>query len=119
MMMAQEIIAAKSEELHQIVDEVVTVISDGVQEGTPIHEVELKTFRTLLRAGQTALQLLVDCLCDGDLGEELTLPVGRTLQRSSEPQKRPYVSIFGELDIQGYVTTSSTTNRRCASRGCK
>jgi len=29
-MMAQELIAAKSAELHQIVDEVVTIVSDGV-----------------------------------------------------------------------------------------
>jgi len=102
-MMAQELIAAKSAELHQIVDEVVTIVSEGVQEGMPIHEVELRTFRSLLRAGHAALQLLVDCLGDGDLGKEHQLPDGRTLKRSSDVQKRPYVSIFGELDIKRYV----------------
>ena len=102
-MMAQELITAKSEELHQIVDEVVTIVSDGVRECTPIHEVELRTFRRLLRAGHAALQLLVDCLGDGDVGEEHQLPDGRTLKRSPDVQKRPYVSIFGELDIQRYV----------------
>jgi hypothetical protein len=102
-MMAQELIAAKSAELHQIADEVVTLVSDGVREGMPIHEVELKVFRRLLGAGHAALQLLVDSLGDGDLGEEHQLPDGRTVKRSPDVQKRPYVSIFGELDIKRYV----------------
>ena len=38
-----------------------------------------------------ALQLLVDCLGDGDMGEDYQLPDGKTVKRSAHPQLRPYV----------------------------
>ena len=69
-MMPQKRVAAKSQELHQIVDELLTVVSDAVQQYTPIHEVESKALKILLRGGRRAVQLLVDCLGDGDVGEE-------------------------------------------------
>jgi len=42
-MIAQEHIVAKSQELHQVVDEIVAVVTDAVRDSTPIHEVEGKT----------------------------------------------------------------------------
>jgi len=102
-MMPQELIAAKSQELHQIVDKVLTIVSDAVREQVPLHEVEGKVYRVYLQAGRAAVQLLVDCLGNGDVGEEHQLPDGTMLKRSAEPQPRPYLSIFGELDIQRYV----------------
>ena len=102
-MMPQQLVAAKSRELHHIVDELLTIVSHAVGEQTPIHEVESHVLKTLLRAGQTTVQLLVDCLGDGDVGQEHQLPDGTTLQRSTEPQPRPYLSIFGKLDIRQYV----------------
>lgn len=102
-MMPEEVIVAKSQELHQFVDDLLTIVFDAVREQTPIHEVEAKAFGIFLRAGRKAVQLLVDCLGDGDVGAEHQLADGTTLQRSAEPQPRPYVSIFGELDIQQYV----------------
>ena len=102
-MIAQEVIVAKSQELHQVVDEFVTVVADAVRDHTPIHKVEGKAMKILLQAGQKALQLLVDCLGNGDVGQEHQLPDGTTLKRSDEPQPRDYVSIFGKIDIQRYV----------------
>ena len=64
-MMSQELLAAKSRELHNVVDELVEIVADAVNNQTPIHEVESRAHATLLRAGQTTLQLLVDCLGDG------------------------------------------------------
>ena len=102
-MIPQQLIAAKSQQLHQIVDQIVAIVSAAVAEQTPIHEVESKTFETFLHGGRIALQLLVDCLGDGDMGPEHQLPDGTRLQRSAQPQPRPYLSIFGELNIQQYV----------------
>ena len=102
-MIAQEVIVAKSQELHQVVDEIVSVVTDALREHTPIHEVEAKSLKMLLRAGQKAAQLLVDCLGNGDVGPEHQLPDGTTVKRSDEPQQREYVSIFGKIDIQRYV----------------
>jgi len=102
-MMPQQLIAAKSQELHQIVDKLLTIVSNALGQQTPIHEVESQAFQTLLQAGRASVQLLVDCLGDGDVGEEHQLPDGTLLKRSAQPQPRPYMSIFGELDIQRYV----------------
>jgi len=102
-MMPQQVLAAKSQQLHQIVEQIVAIVCRAVAEQTPIHEVESKTFEVLLHGGRAALQLLVDCLGDGDMGAEHQLPDGTRLQRSAQPQPRPYVSIFGELKIQQYV----------------
>jgi len=87
-MIPQECIAAKSQELHQVVDEIVTIVADAVRQHTPIHEVESKTLKVFLQAGRKALQLLVDCLGEGDMGEEHQLPDGTTVKRSAEPQSR-------------------------------
>ena len=97
MMIAEELIAAKREELHGIVDELLGIVSESVEEQVPIHKVELKAFRKLLRAGHTIVQLLVDCQGDGDVGETCDLADGTTVTRSKEPHARPYVSIFGPL----------------------
>ena len=101
--MPQELIAAKSQELHQIVDELLTLVSDAVEQYTPIHEFESRALKVLLRGGHRSVQLLVDCLGNGDMGEEQQLPDGTTVKRSDEPQPRQYVSIFGKIDIQRYV----------------
>jgi hypothetical protein len=102
-MIPQQLIAAKSQELHQIVDAIVALVSNAVGQQTPIHEVESKTFRTFLHGGRIALQLLVDCLGDGDVGAEYELPDGTRLKRSAQTQPRPYTSIFGDLNIRQYV----------------
>jgi hypothetical protein len=102
-MLPQQLIAAKSEEVHQVVGELIAIVSDAVEQQSPIHEVESKAFKILLKAGRKALQLLVDCLGDGDVGEEHQIPEGVTVRRSEKPHPRPYLSIFGELEIQRYV----------------
>ena len=102
-MMPQELIAAKSQELHQIVDKLLRIVSDALAAQTPIHAVESKAFQTLLQAGRATVQLLVDCLGDGDMGEEHQLSDGTIVKRSAQPQPRPYLSIFGELNIEQYV----------------
>lgn len=103
MIISQESIAAKKEELHAYVEELLTIVSEAIEEQTPIHEVESKAYRTLLRAGFAALQLLVDCQGDGDAGETYELPDGKILKRSEETHPRPYVSIFGPLNIERFV----------------
>jgi len=103
MIIPQEILIAKSEQLHRTVDELVTIVTDALQQQTPVHEVEKKAFETLLRAGLATVQLLVDCLGKGDVGEEFELPDGRVVKRSEKPQSRPYVSIFGPVQMERFV----------------
>lgn len=102
-MMSQELLAAKSEQLHGTVDELVGIVTDAIKDQTPIHEVESKAYATLLRAGRMTLQLPLDCLGNGDLGPTHQLPEGRTVKRSEETRTRTYMSIFGTLQIERYV----------------
>lgn len=104
-MIAQEVIVAKSHEIQEVVDEIVTVVADAIRDHTPIHEVEGKSMKILLQAGRKAIQLLVDCLGNGDMGHEHQLPDGTIVKRSAVPEPRPYVSIFGKIDIERYVYT--------------
>jgi hypothetical protein len=102
-MISNELIVAKRQELHQIVEQLLNCVSEGVEQCTPIHKVESQTFQTLLEAGHATLGLLIELAGDGNVGEEHQLPDGKTLKRSQEPHTRPYVSIFGELQIERYV----------------
>lgn len=103
MIISQELLAAKSRELHQRVDQLMDVVADGLRDNLPVHEIESRTFDTLLETGRATVQLLVDCLGDGDCGEQFQTSDGNILQRSLEAKERPYVSIFGELRIRRYV----------------
>jgi len=103
MIMSQEILDAKSDELKLFTDELVNIIREAVELGRPMHEVESDTFRVALRIGHKTLRILLDLLGNGDVGEEYELPDGRRLKRSEEPHARPYVSIFGEFNFERYV----------------
>lgn len=46
-MIPQEKIIAKIAQLHHVVEELLTVVSDAVEQRTPVHEVEEKAFQTL------------------------------------------------------------------------
>jgi len=102
-MMSQEALVAKSQELHKFVDELIAVVFQAAQDGTPVHQVEGNVFTKLLILGLKLIELLVQCLGDGDVGEEYQREDGRTLKRSKEPKERSYVSIFGPLSIVRYV----------------
>jgi hypothetical protein len=102
-MIAEEVVVAKSHEIHQVVDKLVTVVSDALRDHTPVHKVEAQAMKILLQAGRKAIQLLVDCLGDGDMGPEHQLPDGTAVKRSAKPEPRPYVSIFGPIDIERFV----------------
>jgi hypothetical protein len=103
MIIPQELIIAKSKQLHETVDQLVTIVADAIQQQTPVHETEKNVFKTLLRAGLATIQMLVDCLGKGDVGEELELADGRLVKRSPTPERRPYVSIFGPVQIERFV----------------
>jgi len=100
---SQQSLIDKSQQLHQVVDQLVGIVADGVQHNTPIHEIEHKVFVRLLQAGRTTVQLLIDCLGSGDCGEQYETLDGEILKRSEHTKSRPYVSIFGPVHIERYV----------------
>ena len=71
----------------------------------PIHQVEEAIFRDLLAMGRDLLQAFLALSGDGDVGPSLTIPGDspadppQVLPRLDQPRRRPYLSIFGEVDI--------------------
>ena len=77
-------------------------IDQADEEGLRIDQVERDLFDRLLALGFSLLEAYVaKCGC-GDAGETVERE-DRTLRRSSEPHRRRYVSIFGELSLERFV----------------
>ena len=72
----------------------------------PIHQVEEAIFRDLLAMGLDLLRAFLALSGDGDAGPNLTVPGDgpddppRVLPRLDQPRRRPYLSIFGEVEIE-------------------
>jgi hypothetical protein len=72
----------------------------------PIHHVEEAIFRDLLVMGRSFLQAFLASSGDGDIGPTLTVPADhpsdppRVLPRLDQKRPRPYLSIFGEVEIE-------------------
>ncbi len=71
----------------------------------PIHRVEEAVFRDLLRMGLDLLRAFLALSGDGDAGPNLTVPGDgpddppQVLPRLDQPRRRPYLSIFGGVEI--------------------
>jgi hypothetical protein len=71
----------------------------------PIHQVEEAVFRALLAMGLDLLRAFLALSGDGDAGPNLTVHGERpddppqVLPRLDQPRRRPYLSIFGEVQI--------------------
>jgi hypothetical protein len=72
----------------------------------PIHQAEEIIFRDLLVIGRWLLQALLDMAGTGDVGPTLLVAgdspsdPDQELPRLDPPRKRPYLSIFNEIDIE-------------------
>ena len=72
----------------------------------PIHQVEEAIFRGLLAMGREFLRAFLALSGDGDAGPNLTVlgegpdDPSRVLPRLDRPRRRPYLSIFGEVEIE-------------------
>jgi hypothetical protein len=100
---------AKSAQLQSHVDELLKLVGGAIDQHTPIHEVERKTLQVLLQMGRTTLQILLDELGSGDVGESVEVEEGKkTLKRSEETGTRKYTSIFGTFELERYVYAKRT-----------
>ena len=79
---------------------------DAADRQQPIHQVEETIFRQLLVVGRWMLEAYLDFTGPGDVGPTLTVAgdsasdPDQELPRLDQPRKRPYLSIFGELNIE-------------------
>jgi len=99
MSIADPLTLLKMELQHTAVPQILDLLSASAQDGRPLHEVESGLWDLLLLVGHQALAAFLKQHGSGDLGERLTLPDGRDVQRLEELHTRRYVSIFGVFEL--------------------
>jgi hypothetical protein len=97
MSMANSLSVLKMELMQNVVPQIVDLLTTSIANEQPVHVVERELWQLLLKTGHQALQTFFDCHATGDLGDKITLPVGREVCRLEELHARRYVSIFGEF----------------------
>jgi hypothetical protein len=93
----------KMELTQNLVPQIVDLVTTGLAEGRPIHEVEQGLWDLGLQVGRQALTAFVDAHGTGDVGPTVTLPDGNEVQRLEELHTRRYVSIFGPFTLRRAV----------------
>jgi hypothetical protein len=82
----------------------VEYLQHAASQHQPIDQVEENVFRALLVIGRWMLEAFLDCSGPGDVGPTLTVSgdsgPDQELPRLDQARKRPYLSIFGEIDIE-------------------
>jgi hypothetical protein len=73
------------------------LVVDSVKAGTPAHEFERVLLAQVLAMGHQVFGCFLREQGNGDVGESLELPDGRTLKRFQSMGARRLVTIFGEF----------------------
>jgi len=76
-----------------------TSVMEAAESGLAVHQVEEKIWRQLLALGREILSAFFQRVGDGDLGETLQSPNGRTLRRLPQRHARLYQSLFGSFEL--------------------
>jgi len=97
MKMTQETDVLKWENVDQVYADLKSALQAAVQQGQPLHEVELALWKRVLQIGHEAFTQFFKLQGTGDMGETVELPDGRLCQRLQELHARRLVSIFGEF----------------------
>jgi len=92
-------------------EELQTYVSEAASRGEAIHVVEEGLWDFVLQIGRLSLDSFVKQQGNGDVGETLALPDGRTVARLEKPRTRRYVSIFGELKFESTAYGTRETQK--------
>jgi hypothetical protein len=103
MRMTQETEVLKGENLDQAFAQLKGSIQVALRKGQPAHEVELSLWKQLLQLGHQLFGQFLAAHGSGDMGETVTWPDGRCVERLEELHKRRLVSIFGEFVLNRTV----------------
>jgi hypothetical protein len=98
-MLAQETFFLKA---RNVFDRICQFLCSAAEEGQRMDQVERELKTLLAEQGLSFLEEYVQKAGNGDQGETVTTD-GHVLKRSATPQRRRYLSIFGEMSIFRYV----------------
>jgi hypothetical protein len=103
MNITESLTVLKMELTQKVIPQIIDLLTASVTEGRPVHVVEEGLWDVALQVGRRSLQAFFDVHKTGDVGETLTLPDGREVQRLEELHTRRYVSIFGAFTLERTV----------------
>lgn len=111
MIMAEMAAFDNVKELSAMADDLANFVRQAAVGGMAAHEVEKEVWQRLLAMGRQATGQFLRMQGDGDVGETVSMPDGRELQRLPEPHRRTYRSIFGPFTLSRYVYGSREGQR--------
>ncbi len=111
--------------LHDMADELTKTIHLAAEKGESFDFVERRVRDTIFEMGMHATDLFIALQGDGDLGERVRTEDGQTLQRSQEPSRMTFRSIFGVHRLEQFTYASGPkkghrlTTRQCSHVAAK
>lgn len=85
--------------LSSLLESLLTFVHHAAAAGLPAHEVERQLFSRALAIGREAFALFLRLQGTGDLGAQVRLPDGATVQRLQQPHERVYRCVFGDFTL--------------------
>jgi len=101
---SQSVANDKMQAAIKLLDSLHQLVVKAVDGGCPAHEMERQLWSGVLDMGHQLLELYFQLLGPGDEGEEIERD-GQRLKRSSELERRSYLSVFGKLEIERWTLT--------------
>jgi hypothetical protein len=90
----------KAASLTAALDDIRSFVLASAQGGATFHALEGGLWQRLLRLGHAAVAHFLAAQGSGDLGESVTLPDGRQLNRLEQTHARPLTCVFGTFTLQ-------------------
>jgi hypothetical protein len=87
----------------ELAGELQTFCRQAAEQGQRQYDVEHGLWQRLLALGKEGMDLYLQALGDGDLGETVTTAEGQNLIRSEKPVERRLRTVFGEHTLSAYV----------------
>ena len=103
MKISHSISANKTEKLIDLTMELQEFVDQAAADGKSLYETEKGILAKVLKMGRLAIDRLLQCQGDGDLGPTVQTADGVELERSESPVKRPLRTVFGEHEFHAYV----------------
>ncbi len=111
MIMAEMAAFDNLEQLAEMAEDLATFVRRAAVDGTAAHKMEQGVWRRVLAMGRQATGQFFQMQGDGDVGETIEMPDGKTLRRLADTHQRTYRSIFGPFTLSRYVYGSREGQR--------
>lgn len=104
----------KLEQMAAVFVELKTFLYQARLRGEPLHVVEKGLGEVARKMNLLAVESYVEMHGTGDIGPETVSPQGKEMDRLPETKLRPYVSVFGPVNIERTVYSAGNNQREYA-----